>query len=203
METTKVYFVRHAQPNFKWIDDLTRPLTSEGEQDKKIVLDFFKEKNITVDEFYCSPYKRSVDTIKETAKFFRKEIKKDFRLREREKGPDGNTHGMFEKRWADFDLHEEGGESLRMVEMRNVEALQEILQENQGKTIVIGTHGTALSTIFHHYNPEFGCKDFLRIIDWMPYVVEMDFEKDKLLRITEWCHIEKEFKGNNRADKRH
>lgn len=28
---TKVYFVRHAQPDFGWEDDRTRPLTAEGE----------------------------------------------------------------------------------------------------------------------------------------------------------------------------
>ena len=36
----------------------------------------------------------------------------DERLREREKGPDGNNHGMFQKRWADHNYHEEGGESI-------------------------------------------------------------------------------------------
>ena len=27
---TKIYFVRHEQPDFKWSDDLTRPLTADG-----------------------------------------------------------------------------------------------------------------------------------------------------------------------------
>ena len=31
---TRVYFVRHAQPKFSWADDLTRPLTEEGMQDR-------------------------------------------------------------------------------------------------------------------------------------------------------------------------
>ena len=61
---TKVYFVRHAQPEFSWVEDLTRPLTEEGKKDSKIVLDFFKDKKIDV--FYCSTYKRSIDTIAET-----------------------------------------------------------------------------------------------------------------------------------------
>ena len=53
---------------------------------------------------------------------------------------------------------------------------QYVLRNNQEKNIVIGTHGTALSSIMNYYKPEFGCNDFLRIIDWMPYIVEMDFE---------------------------
>ena len=39
-----------------------------------------------MDAFYCSPYKRSMDTIAEAADFFTKEIITDERLREREKG---------------------------------------------------------------------------------------------------------------------
>ena len=198
-----------------WEDDRTRPLTEEGKKDSAIVLGFLKDKKI--DAFYCSPYKRSVETIAEAADFFTKEIITDERLREREKGPDGNNHGMFRKRWADHNYHEEGGESIAMVQNRNIEALNEILSDNTDKDIVIGTHGTALSTILNFYDNNFGCEDFLRIIDWMPYIIELDFESScnatcvhekeaktesecplysfKLAAKQEHCHIEKEFKG--------
>lgn len=196
---TKVYFVRHAQPEPVW-DDENRPLTSEGKEDAKIVLDFLKDKEIEV--FYSSPYKRSFDTISDTAAFFGKEIITDDRLREREKGENSNNHGMFEKRWNDHDYHEKNGESIRMVQERNIEALQEILAEHKDKNIVIGTHGTALSTILNFFDPEFGCKDFLRIIDWMPYVIELDFDGSALMSVKEHCYIKKEFKGKDRADKK-
>ena len=197
---TKVFFVRHAQPLHEHSDDRTRPLTDEGVNDTFIVLDTLKDKGI--DAFYCSPYKRSMDTIKETAEHYHKEIQTDERLREREKGENGNNHGMFQKRWENHDYHEEGGESIRMVQSRNIEALKEILENNQGKNIVIGTHGTALSSIMNYYNPDFGCNDFLRIIDWMPYIVELDFEGQVLVNVKEHAYIEKEFIGNNRADKK-
>ncbi|MDE6639627.1 MAG: histidine phosphatase family protein [Acetatifactor sp.] len=197
---TKVYFVRHAQPEHMWEDDRTRPLTDEGKGDTEIVLDFLKSKEIDI--FYSSPYKRSYDTIADTAAFFGKKILTDERLREREKGVNGNNHGMFEKRWADHDYHEENGESINMVQQRNIAALTEILLGNRGKRIVIGTHGTALSTILNYYDPEFGCSDFLRIIDWMPYIIELDFAGDKLLSIVEHCYIEKVFQGKERADKK-
>ena len=45
--------------------------------------------------------------------FFGKEIITDERLRGREKGTDGNNHGMFQKRWADNDYHEDGGEGIQ------------------------------------------------------------------------------------------
>ena len=197
---TKVFWVRHAQPDFGHVDDNTRPLTEEGKKDAKNVVETLKDKEIDV--FYCSTYKRSVDTIQETADYYKMDIHKDVRFREREKGPEGNNHGMFRKRWADHDYHEEGGESISMVQKRNIEALKEVLEKHEGKNIVIGTHGTALSAIMNYYNPEFDCDGFLRIIDWMPYIVEMDFEGQNLIGIQEHMHIEKEFKGDKRADKK-
>ena len=196
---TKVFFVRHAQPVHAHSDDRTRPLTKEGIQDSAIVLETLKDKEI--EAVYCSPYKRSVDTIKQVAEYYNLEIQTDERLREREKGVDGNNTGMFQKRWENHDYHEEGGESIGMVQSRNIEALKEILENNRDKNIVIGTHGTALSSIMNYYNPQFGCNDFLRIIDWMPYIVEMDFEGQNQINMKELAYIEKEFKGNNRADK--
>lgn len=166
-------------------------MTEESKKDSAIVLEFMKDKKI--DAFYCSPYKRSMDTIAEAAGFFAKEIITDERLREREKGLDGNNHGMFRKRWDDHNYHEEGGKSIAMVQNRNIEALNEILSDNTDKDIVIGTHGTALSTIFNFYDSNFGCEDFLQII-------ELDFEGDKLIAKQEHCYIEKEFKGKQRAD---
>ena len=189
---TKVYFVRHAEPVHAHKDDRTRPLTAEGLADRKIVLETLKEKEIDV--FYCSPYLRSMATIEETADFFEKEIHTDERLREREKGNEGNSSGnVLKMRWADFSYHEEGGESLGMVQKRNIEALQEILTANQGENIVIGTHGTALSTILNYYNPKFDCDDFLRIVDWMPYMIELDFEGEKCIGMTELAYVEKKF----------
>ena len=189
---TKIYFVRHAQPEHAWEDDKTRPLTGEGKKDSAIVFEFLKDKHI--DAFYSSPYKRSMDTIADSADFFGKDIITDEDLREREKGENGNNHGMFHKRWADHNYHEEGGESIAMVQKRNMRALTEILRDNIDKEVVVGTHGTALSTILNFYDKSFGCDDFLRIVDRMPYVIELDFEGDKLVGKVEHCYVLKEFK---------
>ena len=189
---TKIYFVRHAQPEHVWEDDRTRPLTREGKKDSAIVFEFLKDKH--VDAFYSSPYKRSIDTIADSANFFGKDIITDEDLREREKGENGNNHGMFHKRWADHNYHEEGGESIAMVQKRNMRALTEILRDNIDKEVVVGTHGTALSTILNFYDKSFGCDDFLRIVDRMPYVIELDFEGDKLVGKVEHCYVLKEFK---------
>lgn len=183
---TNVIFVRHAQSIYGE-NDRIRPLTEEGLEDRKIVLETIK--NRTIDAFICSPYKRSIDTIKLAADYFGHEIEIDERLRERKAG--SFEEGLLEKRWKDFSFAEEGGENLNSVQKRNMEALEEILIKYEGKTIVVGTHGTALSTIMNFYNKDFGVKDFLRIVNWMPFIVEMIFEGNKLTDISELSYVDK------------
>jgi 2,3-bisphosphoglycerate-dependent phosphoglycerate mutase len=136
---TKIYFVRHAEPIHSWKDDRTRPLTEGGMNDSKKVTDFLK--TINVNCFYSSPYKRSLETIYEGSVFHGLSITLDERLRERQSGIGGNksriegNHGMFQKRWNDFDYCEEGGESLGVVQKRNMAAIFEILA-NEKKVIL-------------------------------------------------------------------
>ena len=128
-------------------------------------------------------------------------IATDERLRERQKGLDGNEFGMFQKRWADFNYHEDGGESLQQVQKRNMEALFELLDGHADEKILIGTHGTALSMILNYFDRSYNCDSFLRIIDYMPYMIRLDFNGRECIGKEEMLIIEKEFKGNNRADK--
>ncbi len=184
---TKIYFVRHAEPQHGWKDDRTRPLTAEGETDRSVVTDFFKDKQI--DKFYCSPYKRSIDTIKTTADFFKKEIVTDERFRERKVGYEKGS--VLKKRWENFNFCEAGGETIGSVQKRNMEALREILADNPNKTLVIGTHGTALASILNFYDSNFGCDDFLRFMYWMPFIIELDFDGTELVNKTEHCYVQK------------
>lgn len=194
MAQTHVYFVRHAQPLHSHREDRTRPLTPEGKQDAALVAEVLADQSI--DAFYCSPYLRSLDTIRDAAAAFGLPIVQDERLRERESGQGGNVSLRAEdsplrRRWQDFSWHEPGGESIGQVQQRNIAALKEILDANPGKTMVIGTHGTALSSILNYYLPRFGCEDFLRIVDWMPYIVELTFDGQKFLTFREIAHVEK------------
>ena len=197
---THIYFVRHAQPEQKWQDDRTRPLTEEGKVDSNKVTEFFQ--NIQIDCANSSPYKRSFETISGSAIMQGLKITTDERFRERQKGHDGNDSGMFQKRWSDFDFHEEGGESLSMVQVRNIEAIKKILCDHKDENILIGTHGTALSTILNYYEPTYNCNSFLRIIDFMPYIIRLDFDALNYIAKEELLIAEKEFKSCTRADKK-
>ena len=65
----------------------------------------------------------------------------------------------------------------------------------RGRNDSLGTHGTALSTIIKYYRPQFGFADFMRIIDYMPYVVEMTFDDNGgLYGMKDILIIKKEYK---------
>lgn len=75
---TKIYFVRHAEPDFSVKDDLMRPLSEKGMGDTKKITISLMDKNITA--VYSSPCKRAVDTVKDFASAIGSEIiiKNDF-----------------------------------------------------------------------------------------------------------------------------
>ena len=189
---THVYFVRHAEPRRDWEDDETRSLTGRGMRGAEEVTAFFR--NIHLDAVYSSNYKRAIQTVSGTAVSHGLEMKLDERLRERTCGKSGNVGAnhfdIFEKRWQNRDWCEDGGETINQTQKRNIEALSEILNSEAQKTIVIGTHGTALSTILSYYNDTFTCNDFIRIIDWMPYIIRLDFNGTTFIGKEELFHID-------------
>lgn len=77
----KVYFVRHAEPDFSNHNDLLRELTPKGWADRQKVTEFLCDKNIHL--VVSSPYKRSVDTIGDFAEKYDHDIEmfEDFRER--------------------------------------------------------------------------------------------------------------------------
>lgn len=191
---TQLYFVRHAQPDYRTGDNSTFPLSDEGRQDRLQAAKVLQA--IRFDAAVSSPYRRSLETIQPIIEQQHLPLTTDIRLRERDNnGDSSNTHEMFRKRWADFDFREEGGESLRSTMTRNIEALWDILENYEGKTILIGTHGTALATIIHYFEPSYGYEAFLRIIDFMPYVLRMDFDGRQLLQREELLYVHKAFHG--------
>ena len=145
---------------------------------------------------------RSFDTIKGSAAENGLPITTDERLIERRNGPQSNVYGMYQKRWSNFSFVEEGGESIGTVQKRNIEAVFDILRDHDGENVIVGTHGTALSTIQNYFNPSYGCDDFLRMIDFMPYILRMDFEETRFVGKEELLIIKKAFHGKARPDRK-
>ncbi len=180
---TKIYFVRHAEPNYNNRDDMSRELSAKGMVDRELVTQFLSEKNIDV--VLSSPYKRAVDTVAHLAdsKGLIIEIIDDFRERKVDSVWIEDFTAFSKAQWADFDYKLSDGESLNEVQSRNISALNGVLGKHKDKNIAVGSHGTALSTIINYYDKSFGYEDFEKIRTVMPWIVEFTFQNDDCIAI--------------------
>lgn len=176
---TTVYFIRHAEPNYQNHDDLSRELTAKGLKDREKVSAFLEERRIDV--ALSSPYKRAIDTIKEytDAHGLTIGIEDDFRERKIGSGWIEDFTSFAQKQWDDFTYKLSDGESLKEVQERNIGALKKVLTKYPGKNMIIGSHGTALSTIINYYDHSFGYSDFNQIKNKMPFIVEFVFDEEE------------------------
>ena len=182
---TQVYFVRHCQPNNQNMDEPARELTEKGMCDRALVTAFLADKQ--VDAVLSSPYKRAVDTVSHYADAHGMEIKTIDGFRER--GTNGwvkDFEAFTRSQWADFDFGRENGETLREVQTRCAAALEQVLCDYAGKTVIVGAHGTALSCTVNRYQPLFGVEDFMRILPLTPWVVRFDFDGKTCVGIEEY-----------------
>lgn len=182
---TTIYLVRHAEPNYNNHDDQTRELTEKGLQDCQLLVNFFADKQI--DHVVSSPYKRAVDTIQPVAdsKQLPITLQADFRERKIDDVWIDDFKTFTANQWQDFDYKaSQAGESLGEVKTRTITALTDLLENSPADHLIISSHGTAISTIINHYNPDFGYEQFETIKTLMPFVVELMFEDLTPLSIT-------------------
>lgn len=177
-----IYFVRHAESDIKIHDEFSRPLTEKGIQDSALVANYLEDKNIQY--IYSSPYVRAVDTVKGLSERLAIDVTciDDFRERSISMWVEDFTT-FSQRQWDNFDYRLSDGECLREVQSRNVKALMKLVQLHPEANCVIGSHGTALSTLINHFNPHFGFEDFSKIKGLMPWIVKMSFENQISIKI--------------------
>lgn len=188
MKTT-VYFIRHAEPNFNNHDDMSRELSAKGMSDRKLVTRFLADKDVTV--ALSSPYRRAIDTISDFTESKGLDIATVDDFRERKVGnvwlEDLTSFQEFcRNQWADFNYRLPDGESLGEVQKRNISALNSVLKKYRNQTIIVGSHGTALSTVINFYDRAFGYSDFEKIRTLMPWVVKFTFQDDVCAEIRQY-----------------
>lgn len=190
---TTIYFVRHAESNYRNHEDMLRELTKKGLEDSKLVTQFLADKN--VDIIFSSPYKRAIDTIRDFSESSGLEIhlENDFRERKVDSCWIEDFTSFCKAQWMDFDYKLSDGETLREVQTRNITALNHLLNKHNNKTIVIGTHGTALSTIINFYHKKFGYADFERIKGLMPWIVKITFQNTVCMEIQSYNLFKREW----------
>lgn len=183
---TTIYFVRHAEPNYENHDDMSRELSDKGLKDRRLVTAFLMNKEIDI--VLSSPYKRAVDTVKEFADANGLKVKliEDFRERKVENKWIDDFIGFCKKQWSDFEYKLSDGECLKEVQNRNISALNQVLEDYSGMNVVVGSHGTALSTIINYFDPTFGYEEFEKIRCLMPWIVKFSFEGNRCLEIQKY-----------------
>lgn len=181
---TELYFIRHAQSDFRVKDEKSRPLTEKGLEDSKKIPLLFEE--ININRIYSSPYLRSITTLKFLAEQKNLDIIIRENLKERKIGSWVENFKEYSiKQWENFDYKSENGESLAETQKRNIDELGTILKENRNQTVVIGTHGTALSTIVNWFLPEQSYDYFLSMVHKTPYIVGFCFENETFISMKE------------------
>ena len=183
---TNVYFIRHAEPNYDNHDDMTRELSEKGLKDRSLVTAFLQDNQI--DAVLSSPFKRAVDTVREFAelKGLEIEIVEDFRERRIDNCWIEDFKGFCKKQWEDFSYKLSDGECLLEVQERNIRALKDVLKKYAGKNVVVGSHGTALSTMINYYDKTFGHAQFEEIRGLMPWVVQFCFDGEDCVEIRKY-----------------
>ncbi|UXZ04620.1 histidine phosphatase family protein [Moraxella nasicaprae] len=177
-----LYFVRHCEPNYDNHNDKERELTAKGQADTRLINDFFTE--INIDGIYASTFKRAYDTVYPLAQDKGLSVIQMAEFCER-KIDDGwiEDFDIFcQRQWQDFDYRLNNGESLRQVQNRYLKAVHCLLN-NDKKTLVIGSHGTALSVLIAYYQKQFGYDNFCQIKSLFPFIVQFDFDGLKCQRI--------------------
>ncbi|MBM7642320.1 histidine phosphatase family protein [Streptococcus loxodontisalivarius] len=182
---TTCYFVRHAEPNYDNHNDYERELSEKGERDRHLVTAFLEDKGITA--IYSSPYVRAKETVRPLADKLGLAVieRDDFRERKITTDWIEDFQAFSQQQWADFSYKLADGESLSEVATRNIAALEQLLEEHEGQNLVVGSHGTALSTIINHYDKTFAYADFERVKGLMPWIVVFRFEGKTCLSIEE------------------
>ena len=193
--STTLYLIRHAQSDPAVRDDRTRPLTAEGLRDTRIITACLRHAGIG--HILSSPYARTLQTVAHLSESLSLPVETDEDFRERDAG---GWHGdrfldFVRRQWQDFSFCAPGGESLAMVQQRNMAALRRAVEKYRGQTIALATHGTAMGTILNHCDPSWGHESFLRILDAMPYIIRLTLDdSDRCTAMREILLVHKQWR---------
>lgn len=196
---TTVYLIRHSEkmqpPRNMWESfDRIQPLSVRGEEKAKALLEMECLRN--ADIAYCSPFARTMSTLRYLMEADGFSVSMDERLRELDFGGDpakmgppphgGKNPGrkpddIRARQWLDRDLADVNGESLNQCSARMTEAVGEIVRDNPGKKILVGSHGAAICAYLSSLIPGID-DDYARTLP-QPSVFRMCFEGEKVISV--------------------
>ncbi|WP_397540255.1 histidine phosphatase family protein [Rummeliibacillus pycnus] len=174
---TVIYFVRHAHSTYT-PDEMGRPLSEQGLRDADMVTELLAKE--AIDLVITSPYKRAIQTVEGVAKRIGSDVRiyPDFRERLLTIEPVESFEEAIYKVWTDPSFSFPGGESNIEAQKRGVEATLEVLEQYEGKRIVIGTHGNLMVLIMQYFDERFDFSFWQQLA--MPDIYKMEFKRNNL-----------------------
>lgn len=160
---TKLILIRHGKTTWnlsgRYQGQTNTELSLEGiEQAKKIATRLRMEK---IDQIYSSDLSRAYQTAKHIAHYHSLTVQKEYSLREIDFGQwEGLTYDQIEQTWPQ-ELHLlftnasqaniPGGETIQALTNRLSSKIDQLVSQNEHKTIVVVSHGMAIRSIIAHY----------------------------------------------------
>lgn len=151
---TKLIFLRHGlsvtNKEHRFCGQMDAPLSDIGMIQAEAAGKYIRE-NLKIDKIYSSDLTRAYDTVKPAADALKMEITTRSDLREVDVGKwQGRlVEAVKQEEPEAYEYYKEnpglsqfpGGESYKMMQERALKAIEEIVKENDGKTVLIATHG--------------------------------------------------------------
>jgi 2,3-bisphosphoglycerate-dependent phosphoglycerate mutase len=126
-------------------------------------------------------------TIEESAKNYDKDIFIFEELREIEFSSDDRImtdkelYPLVNKMFINPDYSIPGGESSNIGKNRAIGVLNKLIEDNQGKKIVIGTHGMIMTLVMSYFDSKYDFNFLLRTSK--PDIYRMEFDEENLIEI--------------------
>ncbi|MBR5459607.1 MAG: histidine phosphatase family protein [Clostridia bacterium] len=155
---TTIIILRHGESeanlNKCLAGQLNVPLTDLGRRQAEIAAEFLKERHFDI--IYSSPLSRAYETALPIAREHGMEIITDHDLCETSFGEwEGKSIDSMRENYTkwrnDYDCRPPQGESTREVRDRFGKALDRIAAENEGKTVLVASHGGCIRLLPSYY----------------------------------------------------
>lgn len=156
---TKLFLIRHGETlwnkELKYQGHADIALSPTGLKQAKLAADALSSQPISA--VYASDLSRAIATAEKIAEKFQLSVQQKPGLREISFGLwEGLTYAQIEKKWPGKakQLFEDAtsikipdGETFSAVQSRTITALEEIITENEGKTVAVVSHGAAIRAL--------------------------------------------------------
>lgn len=144
---TVIYLMRHGETLFNVMDvnqgQCDSPLTQNGIAQAHMAAQWYRDHHIIFDRAYSSTSERAIDTteiILDGMEYTKRKDLKEIFLGTKEASPNSENPPY---PYGDYFV-KYGGEDLDAFTQRFYDAVKEIAETNEGKTVLVTAHGTAI-----------------------------------------------------------